>query len=115
MAASQEFAGKSVLVTGAGKGIGRAIAVMLAARGAKVVALSRSAEDLKQLDADIGSTSITVNMADAEATLGVGGRPAADATTTDQGHEGERDEDELLLHRMARAYLNRARASPSRC
>ena len=68
MAASQEFAGKSVLVTGAGKGIGRAIAVMLAARGAKVVALSRSAEDLKQLDAEIGSTSITVNMADAEAT-----------------------------------------------
>ena len=68
MAASQEFAGKSVLVTGAGKGIGRAIAVMLAARGAKVVALSRSAEDLKQLDAEIGSTSITVDMADAEAT-----------------------------------------------
>jgi len=68
MAASQEFAGKSVLVTGAGKGIGRAIAVMLAARGAKVVALSRSAEDLALLDAEIGSTSITVNMADAEAT-----------------------------------------------
>ena len=68
MAASQEFAGKSVLVTGAGKGIGRAIAVMLAARGAKVVALSRSAEDLRQLDAEIGSTSITVDMADAEAT-----------------------------------------------
>jgi NAD(P)-dependent dehydrogenase (short-subunit alcohol dehydrogenase family) len=68
MTASQEFAGKSVLVTGAGKGIGRAIAVMLAARGAKVVALSRSAEDLKQLDAEIGSTSITVDMADAKAT-----------------------------------------------
>ena len=68
MAASQEFAGKSVLVTGAGKGIGRAIAVMLAARGAKVVALSRSAKDLKQLDAEIGSTSITVDMADTEAT-----------------------------------------------
>jgi NAD(P)-dependent dehydrogenase (short-subunit alcohol dehydrogenase family) len=68
MAASQEFAGKSVLVTGAGKGIGRAIAVMLAARGAKVVALSRSAEDLKQLDAEIGSTSITVDMAEAQAT-----------------------------------------------
>jgi NAD(P)-dependent dehydrogenase (short-subunit alcohol dehydrogenase family) len=68
MAASQEFAGKSVLVTGAGKGIGRAIAVMLTARGAKVVALSRSAEDLKQLDAEIGSTSIKVDMADAQAT-----------------------------------------------
>jgi L-xylulose reductase len=66
-ATSQEFSGKSVLVTGAGKGIGRSIAVMLAARGAKVVALSRSAEDLNELDAEIGSRSIVVNFADADA------------------------------------------------
>jgi L-xylulose reductase len=63
-----EFAEKVVLVTGAGKGIGRAIAVMLAARGAGVVAMSRSAEDLRELEAEIGSRSIEVDLADAEAT-----------------------------------------------
>ena len=63
-----EFSGKSVLVTGAGKGIGLALAKMLAARGAKVVAISRSAEDLKALDTEIGSHSFAVDLADAEAT-----------------------------------------------
>ena len=63
-----EFAGRTVLVTGAGKGIGRSIAVLLAARGAKVVAASRSAEDLATLEAEIGSRSIVVDFADAEAT-----------------------------------------------
>jgi L-xylulose reductase len=63
-----EFSGKSVLVTGAGKGIGRAIAVMLAGRGAKVTALSRSAEDLSVLETEIGSRSIQVDLANAAAT-----------------------------------------------
>jgi NAD(P)-dependent dehydrogenase (short-subunit alcohol dehydrogenase family) len=67
-AAGDDFSGKSVLVTGAGKGIGRSIAVMLAARGAQVVALSRTQEDLDALDAEIGSRSITVDFADPEAT-----------------------------------------------
>ncbi len=62
------FAGKRVIVTGAGKGIGRATALMLAARGAHVVALTRSAADLATLEAEIGCTSIAVDLADAEAT-----------------------------------------------
>ncbi|MEP6563599.1 MAG: SDR family oxidoreductase, partial [Mesorhizobium sp.] len=66
--ASQEFSGKSVLVTGAGKGIGRAVALMLASRGAKVVALSRSEADLRALEAEIGSSSIVVDLADPAAT-----------------------------------------------
>lgn len=63
-----DFSGKSVVVTGAGKGIGRAIAVMLAARGAAVVALSRSAEDLASLAAETGCRTIAVDLADADAT-----------------------------------------------
>lgn len=66
--ASGEFAGKSVLVTGAGKGIGLAIARLLAQRGAHVVSLSRSTEDLAVLKAEIGGRTIAVDLADAEAT-----------------------------------------------
>ena len=65
---TNEFAGKSVVVTGAGKGIGLAIARMLAARGAKVTALSRSAQDLESLAAETGARTMTVDLADADAT-----------------------------------------------
>lgn len=63
-----DFTGKHVMVTGAGKGIGRATAVMLARRGARVTALSRSAADLDELRGEIGCVPIAVDLADAEAT-----------------------------------------------
>lgn len=61
------FEGRTVLVTGAGKGIGRATVADLVRRGARVFALSRSAADLAELE---GSQvrGITVDLADAEAT-----------------------------------------------
>jgi len=62
-----EFAGKRVLVTGAGKGIGRATALLLAQRGAQVVALSRSEDDLRSLAAAIGCETHAVDLADAGA------------------------------------------------
>lgn len=62
-----EFSGKRVLITGAGKGIGRAAALLLAARGASVVALSRSADDLRSLERDIGCETHAVDLADAAA------------------------------------------------
>jgi L-xylulose reductase len=58
------FAGKRVLVTGAGKGIGRTIATMLASRGATVIASSRSADDLRSLAAEIGCATLTCDLAD---------------------------------------------------
>ena len=67
-AATGEFAGKSVMVTGAGKGIGRATARLLAKYGAQVIAVSRSPDDLASLAAEIGSRSVPVDLADAEAT-----------------------------------------------
>ena len=62
-----DFSGKTVLVTGAGKGIGNATAVFLADRGAEIVALSRSAADLESLKARIGCRTRAVDLADAEA------------------------------------------------
>ena len=65
---TMEFEGRSVLVTGAGKGIGRATAKLLAERGASVVAISRSEADLDSLRAEIGCRTIAVDLADAERT-----------------------------------------------
>lgn len=61
------LAGKRVMLTGAGKGIGRALAEMLVARGAEVCALTRSAADVAALKADLGIEAVEVDLADAEA------------------------------------------------
>lgn len=61
---SKQFEGKTVIITGAGKGIGRAVALEMAARGAKVIAMSRTQADLDALETDIGATGIKVDLAD---------------------------------------------------
>ena len=61
------FEGKSVLVTGAGKGIGRETCRLLAERGARLVALSRTATDLESLRDETGCAVIVADLADAKA------------------------------------------------
>ena len=63
------FSGRRVLVTGAGKGIGRQTARLLAARGATVIALSRAPSDLASLKDEIGCETIAADLADLEASL----------------------------------------------
>lgn len=63
-----QFSGKSVIITGAGKGIGRACAKIMAERGAEVIGLGRTASDLDSLRDDIGGRSVTVDLADPAAT-----------------------------------------------
>jgi NAD(P)-dependent dehydrogenase (short-subunit alcohol dehydrogenase family) len=58
------FDGQRALVTGAGKGIGREIALLLARSGAQVVALSRTASDLESLAQEINCETIAVDLGD---------------------------------------------------
>lgn len=59
-----QFQGKSVIITGAGKGIGRATALLMAARGARVVAISRTRSDLDSLARDTGGQGIAADLSD---------------------------------------------------
>lgn len=74
-----QFEGKSVIITGAGKGIGRACARIMAERGAEVIALSRTASDLASLREEVGGRSVEVDLADPAAAR----RAMAEAGTAD--------------------------------
>lgn len=63
------FSGRRVLVTGAGKGIGRQTVRLLAERGATVIALSRSPADLEGLRAETGCETIAADLADLAGSL----------------------------------------------
>jgi L-xylulose reductase len=61
-----DFQQQRVLVTGAGKGIGREIAIMLHRFNAQIVALSRTDSDLKSLKEEINCETIIAELADPE-------------------------------------------------
>jgi 3-oxoacyl-[acyl-carrier protein] reductase len=59
--------GKTALVTGASKGIGRAVAIELAAAGAAVVVGYRSGQDeAEELAAELGGRAVQADVSDAE-------------------------------------------------
>jgi NAD(P)-dependent dehydrogenase (short-subunit alcohol dehydrogenase family) len=59
-----ELAGRVALVTGAGRGIGRAAALALSRDGARVVGVSRSAEELASLHDECGALAVAVALDD---------------------------------------------------
>jgi NAD(P)-dependent dehydrogenase (short-subunit alcohol dehydrogenase family) len=63
--ATFNFSGKSVIVTGAGKGIGREITLFLGKCGAKVIAVSRTQSDLDALARECECEVIQADLADA--------------------------------------------------
>jgi NAD(P)-dependent dehydrogenase (short-subunit alcohol dehydrogenase family) len=58
--------GRVAIVTGASRGIGRATAVALAARGARVLAVARSEGDLEALASETGVEVLPVSLATAD-------------------------------------------------
>lgn len=62
-----DFSEKRIIVTGAGKGIGRTLSDLLQAHGAHVIALTRSAEDVADLGKGQNCEAIQVDLAEAKA------------------------------------------------
>jgi len=118
-------AGTRALVTGASKGIGRALAEVLAARGATVGLAARSEDELAALAAALGSRAIALpcDVADAESASGAVERFAAEAGGLDVAianagiaHYGRFEAQDPSLHeRMTRVNwlgtVNTARAA----
>jgi NADP-dependent 3-hydroxy acid dehydrogenase YdfG len=68
MTEAGSLAGRTALVTGASRGIGRCVTEVLAEAGARVWCLARSATDLRALAAEIGGEPLVVDLTDDAAT-----------------------------------------------
>jgi NAD(P)-dependent dehydrogenase (short-subunit alcohol dehydrogenase family) len=59
-----QIAGNHIAVTGGGSGLGEAVARALAAKGARVTVIDRSAEGAARVAADIGGHALTLDVTD---------------------------------------------------
>lgn len=66
-----DLAGRRILVTGAGKGIGRATVRLLAGYGAHIIAVGRTGADLESLAQETGCDTVEADLADAGAVDGI--------------------------------------------
>jgi 3-oxoacyl-[acyl-carrier protein] reductase len=64
MASQRELEGRVALVTGGGRGIGRGIALELAAAGAQVAVAARTAEQVEATAAEAGGVAIEADVSD---------------------------------------------------
>jgi len=78
-----ELAGRRVLVTGASRGIGEALAERFAGAGARVALVARSEGPLKDLAARLGGTAHAADLADPEHLAGLVERIEADGGPVD--------------------------------
>ena len=78
-----ELAGRRVLVTGASRGIGEAIARGCASAGAAVALVARSQGPLQELAADLGGTWHVADLADPDSVHGLLGQVEADGGPVD--------------------------------
>ena len=81
-----EFSGRVALVTGASKGIGRATAARLAARGAAVAINARHEDQLEQVAAELRAAGAEVLAAPGNVTAGGGAERLVEATVARFGH-----------------------------
>jgi NAD(P)-dependent dehydrogenase (short-subunit alcohol dehydrogenase family) len=110
---AQSLAGKRAVVTGAGRGIGRSIALALAEAGADVAVTSRSVAELEQLASEIESLGrrsmfVPCDVTDAQqvqqmASTFLAGLGGIDILVNNAGNAGShkfRDHPDELWHRM---------------
>ena len=92
-----DLAGRVVAVTGAARGIGRALAVAAKARGATIVALDQDAAGVEAVAAGLGGQAFALDVGDAAAVVAILARIEAEALMRAVGrvvrleHEGQMD------------------------